>query len=447
MANDKVADEIDRGMTVERGKQVWMSSGALAALALGYLVGGWGQLTANQAVLDLAIVMAPIGRAWINALRVTVLPLIMAQLIYSIVSASSTAVVARLSALAMVTFTLFMIVSAFASAAIVATLLPQYPFAREAVDAFRAAVAPDVPLPAVANRDPGAWVNLLIPGNIVQAASQDNLLGLLVAAILFGAAASRLPADRRELIGSMSRAVAETTMVIVRWLMWVMPVAVFVLALSLASRNGLGAVQVLGTYIVLICALLVAWILSLYGVAVAGGGVSLSRFARAMMPVHAVAAGTRSSLATLPSLMESAQMRLGLRPDVVSSVLPLAVSTFKINYPITTPFQFMFVAHVYGVPLSPMQVASCVAVTILISVTTLGLPSGGGAFMRAAPIFVAAGVPLEGYVLTEAVDAIPDVFMTLINVTADLTAATVVHRVSAPHQAVVNGPVSEAGAI
>ena len=84
-------------------------------------------------------------------------------------------------------------------------------------------------------------------------------------------------------------------------------------------------------------------------------------------------------------------------------------------------------AYVYGIPLSPATLIAYVIGILLLSLASVGIPNGG-AMMRAAPFYIAAGVPIEGYLLTEAVETIPDIFKTLVNVTGDMTAAAIVNR-------------------
>ena len=242
-----------------------------------------------------------------------------------------------------------------------------------------------------------------------------------------------MPLERRRHISDIAGIVADAMMRIVGWIMWAMPVAAFAMALSTAARGGLGTLQVVAGFVILVCGVMVAWTLVFYPVAAVLGGVPLARFARAVLPVQFVAISTRSSIASLPALVDGAQNRLGLRPDVVSLVMPLAVSTFKVSYPISSPVQFMFVAYIYGVHLSPTTLIAYVLGILVLSFASVGIPNGG-AMMRAAPFYIAAGVPIEGYLLTEAVETIPDVFKTLVNVTGDMTAAAIVNRLSEAKQ-------------
>jgi Na+/H+-dicarboxylate symporter len=165
------------------------------------------------------------------------------------------------------------------------------------------------------------------------------------------------------------------------------------------------------------------------------------RFAAALVPAQLVALSTRSSIASLPALLDGAEQRLRLRSDVSQFVMPLAVTAFKLNRPITASIQFLFLAHVYGIPLSTGQLVTFVAASILLSITTLGIPSGGSR-MRSAPLYLAAGIPIEGYLFVEAVEVIPDYFKTLLNVTGNMTAASIVNRLGDPSSPPAVQPVS-----
>ncbi|HYB24386.1 MAG TPA: cation:dicarboxylase symporter family transporter, partial [Solirubrobacteraceae bacterium] len=96
---------------------------------------------------------------------------------------------------------------------------------------------------------------------------------------------------------------------------------------------------------------------------------------------------------------------------------------------ISATVKLLFLAHLFGVPLSPARIATFVVTVLLVSFTTLGVPNGGGGF-RTTPAYLAAGMPIEGIVLLAAVDSIQDVVRTVLNVTGDLCAATILGRFS-----------------
>jgi Na+/H+-dicarboxylate symporter len=425
-------------------KRLWVTGGSLAALTSGFALGAWAYATDNAVLLNLSATLNPIGVVWGNALRMIVVPLVVAQLVCTLVAGRGAGAVGRLTGLSFAVFSGLLALGALVTVVTMPLLLAQLEFTPDALAAMRSVSAVEQ-LPATGSA-PGAvaWLTGLVPANVLRAASQDDLLGVMVFAIAFGIAVGRAAPERRSLIEMLFRTVADAMMTIVGWIIWLMPVAVFTLALATASRAGLGAIEVIATFVVLSCAVLFGWTLLHYPLAAIVGGVSLKRYTAALFPVQIIAVSTRSSIASLPSLIDRAQNRLALRPEVTSVVMPLAVSTFKANRSISAPIQFLFLAHVYGIDLSMVQVLTFAIASFLLSFSTIGIPSGGS-LMRSAPLYVAAGIPIQGYLLAEAVESIPDIFKTLLNVTGNMTAASIVNRLSAgvePVAAAAPAPVA-----
>src|SRR5690606_39286426 len=124
---------------------------------------------------------------------------------------------------------------------------------------------------------------------------------------------------------------------------------VFALVLAVCARVGIDMLSALGYYILTQCVLYIAITLLLYVVAVVAAGERPARFARALLPVQAIAASTQSSLASLPVMVESARMRLGYPLAVTSLVPPMAVSMFRIASPPQYTVVACFIAWVCGV--------------------------------------------------------------------------------------------------
>ncbi len=163
-----------------------------------------------------------------------------------------------------------------------------------------------------------------------------------------------------------------------------------------------------------------------------------------MFPAQIVAASTRSSLASLPALLQGAEEGAALPREVYGFTLPLAVSVFKLNRSITSLARMLFLAHLYGVTLSPEQIGAFILTVLLISFGTAGVPATVGG-LNTLPAYVAAGIPAQGVILLGALDTIPDVFETILNVTGNMTATTFVSRFVGSRRAEVEEPVSRAG--
>ena len=195
----------------------------------------------------------------------------------------------------------------------------------------------------------------------------------------------------------------------------------------LASRLGLAEVS--GPLVAQACATSVACIVAtllLYPVVAIVCRIPMRRFARAAFEPQLIAFSSSSSIATLPALVESAEKRLALPEEVTGFVLPLAVSTFKIAAPVSWTVGALFVGWFYGVPLHLGGLATIAFAAVFLAFAVPGIPRG--AFIMLTPLFLTLGLPAEGIGILIAVDAIPDLFATVLNSTGDLAAATLVAR-------------------
>ena len=366
----------------------------------------------------------PIGKLWLNALQMTVVPLVAALVIVGINSATDAAASGRHARLAMLTFVVLLAVCGAFTAIASPWLLSLIPRDEALVSAFRAAIrAPEV-LPQAPSF--GLWITSVVPSNAIAAAAASAMLPLVVFSMSFGFALTRLEPERRERMLDLVRTVGDAMLVIVRWVLLAAPLGVFALVLSVCAHVGLGVLTALGWYIALQCTLYVAITLLMYGVAATVAGQPLRRFAAALLPVQAIAASTQSSLAALPVMVESARERLGYPASVSSLVLPMAVSLFRIASPTQYLSVVVFIAWMYGADLAAGQLAIAVALSIVISMGSVGLPGQVSFMTNNLPVTQAMGLPVEPLGVLLAVDTIPDAFATVANTTADVTAAAIV---------------------
>jgi Na+/H+-dicarboxylate symporter len=394
----------------------------LAGAVIGLLLAFFDASLATQA----AAFFQPIGRLWLNALQMTVVPLVVALVVLGVNTANNAAASGRTARTAIVVFlillTLGAIFTAFAAPAFL-SFLPRDPALAES---FRTALdsptAPGAP-PAL-----GDWFAAIIPSNAIAAAAASAMLPLVVFALFFGFALTRIEAERRARMLELVQALADTMIVIVRWVLWAAPLGVFALVLTVCATVGASVLGALGGYIAMQCVLYLCVTLMLYLVARVFGGEPFRRFATAIAPAQAIAASTQSSLASLPAMIESARVRLGYPPATVSLVLPMAVSLFRI----TSPMQYLgvaaFVAWTYGIDLTPLQWISGIGLAVAISLGSVGLPGQVSFMATNLPVTAAMGLPIEPLGVLLAIDTIPDVFSTVGNVTADLTATSVVAK-------------------
>ena len=402
------------------------TSRVLLGLGAGALIGlllAWQDPALAVRVAD---VVQPFGRLWLNALQMTVVPLILALVVIGVTSASDAALSGRIARRTIVVFVVLLSAAAAFTAVVAPFALSLIPRDPAVSDALRAATAG-----AIAPTPAAGWDDALlaiIPSNAIAAAAQSAMLPLVVFALFFGFALTRIEHERRQQVVSFFQAIADAMIVIVRWVLWVAPVGVFALILAVCARAGVSMLGALAVYILLQCALYLSVTLMMLPVAMIWGGEPLRRFAAAILPAQVVAASTQSSLVSLPAMLESAQRRLGYPQQVTALVLPMAVSLFRINSPVQYVSAAAFIAWAYGIDLSAAQLIAGAALAVVISCGSVGLPGQVSFMATNLPVTQAMGLPVAPLGLLLAVDTIPDVFATLGNVTADLTATSVVSR-------------------
>lgn len=397
--------------------------GLLLGAVLGLVLDAFAPVAAQHA----AAIAQPVGRLWLNALQMTIVPLVMGLLIVGVAQAADAAASGRIARRTLAWILGLATASAMFTAAFAPFLLSFAPRSEALTDALRAATG-TIPAP---EGSVAASLAALVPTNAIAAAAQGAIVPLVVFTLLFAFALTRLPAERRAPILALAQGVADAMTVIVHWVLKVGPIGVFALILPVTVQAGGSVLGALGIYVAMLVATYLAITASLYVIAPLGGGETLRRFASALLPAQVVAASTQSSLASLPAMLQASNERFGYPPQVGALVLPLAVSLFRITSPAQYIGVMSFIAWAYGIELDATTIASGIALAVVISLGSVGLP-GQASFMGTnLPVVQAAGLPVEPLGLLLAVDLVPDVFATVGNVSADLTVASKVARAEA----------------
>jgi len=393
----------------------------VAGLALGAAVRAFG----SEALIAAGKLTAPIGALWLAALKMTLVPLIFALIVSGVSSWSGAhggggKLIGRTLAL----FAGLLVLAAVTGTVATTLILQAWPVRSGALEALAQAPAgPPPQVPTIVEQIVG-----MIPTNPVGAAADGAMAPLVIFALLFALALGRGRPDRREAFLLTIQAVGDAMMQIVTWVLAIAPLGVFVLALNIALTTGLQTAGVLFQAMLVMVLAPLAGIAFAYLIARIGGGVPFGVFARAAIGPQAVAAGTTSSMATLPALIEAAETKLNMPPALAGSVLPLAVSTFRFGNVLIVMSLAIFASYAVGHQPTLVELAAAGVAAILTNIGIPGLPAIAVLYAADAPAFQAMGAPLELLPLLIAVSAPSDVVDTVCNVTADLAAATVVRR-------------------
>ena len=365
----------------------------------------------------------PLGTLWINAIRMPVLPLIVTMLIASIAGSKDTKAIGTLGARTLGVMIALLSVFAIIMVPLAKVLLGGLTFDPASTAALREAARFD---PALLQQvSLKEWLLALVPNNPIRAAADGALLPLVIFSLAYGMALSRVRDEIRETHVRFCQGVADAMATIIRWVVVVAPIGVVALAISGGARLGAAAAGAIIVYILACVICLSVAIALLYVISARLGRVPLKVFAPALLPAQTIAFTSRSSLAALPVLLNDAP-KLGLSSSVAGFVLPLCASIFKLNSPITWPLGAVLVSQLYGVNFSGTSLVIFAIGSVILSLTVPGIPSGG--FFVQAPLYLAVGLPPEGLGILIAVDFIPDLFKTTLNLTSYATTALVVSR-------------------
>ena len=404
-----------------------LSVRVLLGLALGLGLGIALTGVNTPAVARGVEVVEALGGLWLNALRMTVVPLVFSLLVVGIASVADAAATGKLAIRAILLFSLLILAAAVYGLLAASGLLAAWPVdaegARSLISAAQTAERVQAEAPTL-----GEWIRGLAPSNPIAAAAEDAILPLVVFSVFLGFAATRLPDDLKIPLVALFRALAEAMIVIVRWVLLAAPLGVFALAIGVGLRAGAGAVGVLAHYVAIVSLTLAGSVLIALAIGLVWSRVGPGRFMKAVSPVLAVALSTQSSLACLPLMVERTRDELGVPARITGLILPLAVAVFRFTSPVGNLAVALFVAHVHGIELGPMQYVTAVFVAFAISVGAVGLPGQVSFILSIAPICLAMGLPIELLPLLLAVEVIPDIFRTLGNVSADMSVTAILAR-------------------
>jgi len=254
--------------------------------------------------------------------------------------------------------------------------------------------------------------------HILLTSIQSNVAQLIVPAmlvtILFSMVSFWLPHPLKMKLITCSQHINKGLFVLLRIVFYALPVSVACLAFVVSSQSGVIIFGVAGLYILGVCVVLLSAILFLYVIAFFFGYTSLTSFIRAILPSQLVAISTCSSFASLPGLLISSK-KLGVPAALAGFAMPVFVSFFRINLMVANPFSFFLLSELYNIPITLPVFFIFLGLMLITSFASPGLPQMGNVY--SLPVFLAAGIPLEGVLLLKAFDSVPDIFKTLLNVT------------------------------
>lgn len=260
----------------------------------------------------------------------------------------------------------------------------------------------------------------IVPTNVVAAAGDNKqVLGLIVFALLLGAAATRLAPERTRLLRDVLESIYELCVKVLGWAMQLAPIGVAALIFHATSKLGLPVMKLVGWYFVTAMGGLILFqVVVITALAKVFAGLSPGRFYSGCRTLLVTAFSTSSSNATMPTTIRTAVDEFGAPKDIAGFVMPLGATMNMNGTALFEGVSVLFLAQVAGVDLSLGQQALVLGMAVLTAIGAAGVP--GGSLPLLAVVLTQVGVPAEMLALILGVDRLVDMTRTVPNVTSDL---------------------------
>jgi len=363
-------------------------------------------------------VAEPVGTIWLNLLLVMMLPLASSALVLGILGLEPREI-RRMGARALGLTVVLTAIAVVVGLACVALIQPG-----SGVDPATLPTASGAAPPS----PPSDVVDLIIaqfPSNIVASASGNNLVPVLVFAILFGLALRSVHTEGSALVERGVEGLFEVSARAVHMVLRLAPIGVFALIYRMAAKGGFEALLPIARFAGVVLLALAIQMFVVYPVALHQVAKrSPLAFFLAARPALAMAFSTASSAATLPTSLDVGENRLGLDKDRARFVLTVGATANQNGTALYEGLAVVFFAQLYGVPLGIGDQAAIVAISVLAGIGTAGVPAGSLPVITA--MIVNLGIPAEAIGIIVGVDRLLDMARTTLNVTGDLVIAAVV---------------------
>jgi len=367
------------------------------------------------------------GRVFLGLIQMIVVPLVFASIISGLAASESVEQLRR-TGLHAVGFFLTTTVIAVCIGLAVALLIRPGQFIDSALIQSMAPTpvsdASDLTTPSLAEV-PELLINLL-PMNPLGAMVEREMLQVVLFAIIAGVALVTMRPEQSGPLVNLLSSLQEVCMTVVRWAMYLAPLAVFGLLAELTTRIGLDAILGMSVYVGTVLLGLFCLLLLYLAIVMVVVRTSPVLFLREARDTLLLAFSTSSSAAVMPMSMQTAEKRLGVQSSVAQFVIPLGATINMTGTALYQAVAALFLAQVFAVEIS-------VAGMLLILVTTVGASIGspatpGVGIVILAMVLTSVGIPTAGIALILGVDRILDMCRTAVNVMGDLVACMVLDR-------------------
>ena len=371
-----------------------------------------------------------IGSLFLNGLKMIIVPLIMSSIIVGVAGIGSGGNLGKLGGRTMLFYVVTTLAATMVGLLLINIIGPGYVDGVPAGDMLALDSSGAEIAKIAEGRGPGDVAKVfhdMVPPNIVKAAADGQMLGIIFFALLFGYFMTRVQSELAETLFKFWDSVFHVMMKMTEWIMKFAPIGVYGLVAKVVAQAGFGAVRPLAVFaitVIIALAIHVAIILPLF--LKFYGKVRPYKMFPAMAPAMLTAFSTSSSSATLPITMECVEENVGVSNKISSFVLPLGATVNMNGTALYECAAAMFLAQAYGLDLTIGTQFSIVFIALLTSVGVAGVPSAS--LVAIAIILGAVGLPVEAIGVLLVFDRILDMLRTSVNIFGDACCAVIIAR-------------------
>jgi len=275
-------------------------------------------------------------------------------------------------------------------------------------------------------KDLPSLIDSFFPTNLFGSIVHGELLSIVFFAIIIGISLLILRKNKSRPLISVLSSVQGVCMIIIKWAMLIVPIAVFGMMVKLTSGFGISTLVGLGSYVMTVLLGLFALICVYLILVFIFAKITPLDYLKKIKDAQLLAFSTSSSAVVMPLSMKVSEEKLGVRPSIAEFIIPTGA---VINMNGTALYQviaIIFLAQVFGISLG---ITSLLVLSFLVIGASIGTPSVPGAGIAVlAMILTGLGIPTLGIILILGVDRILDMSRTTVNVTGDLTASVIIDR-------------------
>ena len=412
-----------------------LQSRIFAGVAGGIALGALSKVSGAEQLRRSLVALEPLGTVFIRLITMVVVPLVVASLFLGVASLGDMRRLGRIGGKTLAYFLATTLCAAVIGLAVALAAHLGGGLDQAARDSLASQAGAQVPAVAAAARTPTLVQTFvdMTPQNPFAAAAQGDLLPLIIAVCIFASAATVVSGEGRRAVVSFFEGVNDLSMVVIGWLMWLAPYAVFVLIAATVAKSGLDLLASLAVYsVVVVAAMAVHLVLVLLPALRFGARLGVTQFFRAVSDALLLAFSTASSNVTLPVSMAAAKNRLGLSNEITGFVLPSGVTLNKNGAAVYKAATAVFLANLYGLALGPSQLVTIVLTTVMASAAGAGVP--GSSLVTTLIVLNAVGLrehAAAGIALVVAVDRPLDMCRSTLNTIGNLVGAAWIERTEA----------------